>query len=108
VYIKPLRVMQANDRSILTSDEIKLIFGQIEVILLYNKQFLEQLEAKIGKKWNYSQTVGDIFITFAEFFRGPYKHFIMKFSEITGCVTSSSQRSGVLDFFKVNFLPARF
>lgn len=53
------------------------------------------------KKWSYMQTVGDIFLTFVEFFRGPYKQFIMRFSEVSQAIDICAKRSGVEAFFTV-------
>ena len=47
------------------------------------------------------QTVGDIFLTFVEFFRAPYKQFIMKYSEASAMLDICIKRSGVDAFFQV-------
>lgn len=47
------------------------------------------------------QTVGDIFLTFVEFFRAPYKQFIMRFSEVSQAIDICAKRSGVDAFFTV-------
>lgn len=62
MFIDPLRDPKNNQ--VITAEERKGIFSELEVILGFNKGFLEQLEARM-KEWAhqtyFEQCIGDIF-----------------------------------------------
>lgn len=48
-------------KQLITRDQIRLIFSEVEVILAYNKRLLEDLEPRV-KEWGPNQRLGDIFL----------------------------------------------
>lgn len=53
---------------IISNDEVKKIFGQLEVIYGFNNMFLGQLEEKV-KNWSANTQIGLTFLQMADFFK---------------------------------------
>jgi hypothetical protein len=47
-------------KEVITKEQVRAIFSEIEVILGYNKMLLGNLEARM-QKWNFYTNLGDIF-----------------------------------------------
>lgn len=62
IFLEPLRASETT--AVITPEERKAIFSEIEVILGFNKGFLEQLEARM-EEWEslsyFDKCIGDIF-----------------------------------------------
>ena len=62
LFLEPLRGSEKT--AVITPEERKAIFSEIEVILGFNKGFLEQIEARM-EEWTslpyFDQCIGDIF-----------------------------------------------
>jgi hypothetical protein len=56
-FLLPVRT----SRLLLSVENVKEIFSEIEVILNFNLIFLEKLEQRI-QQWSLQQTIGDIFV----------------------------------------------
>ncbi len=55
--LNPLRASVDSSNPILTENEIRTIFSEIESILNYNRLLLKQLEERVAK-WSVSQKLG--------------------------------------------------
>lgn len=64
----PFRTAAMSPSPIISNDEIKKIFGQLEVIYGFNNMFLGQLEEKV-KNWSASTQIGLTFLQMADFFK---------------------------------------
>ncbi|KAM9959955.1 hypothetical protein ACTFIW_007187 [Dictyostelium discoideum] len=85
----------------LTSEEIKIVFSQIEVILLYNSKLLEKLSTRItNDRWNYYQKIGDVFLEFTHFLKVPYSHYITNFPSVLKVLESASKRPSYVLFIQ--------
>ncbi|KAN0000424.1 hypothetical protein ACTFIZ_000873 [Dictyostelium cf. discoideum] len=85
----------------LSSDEIKIVFSQIEVILLYNSKLLEKLSTRItNDRWNYYQKIGDVFLEFTHFLKVPYSHYITNFPSVLKVLESASKRPSYVLFIQ--------
>eukprot|EP01119_Soliformovum_irregulare_P020718 TRINITY_DN6765_c0_g1_i1.p1 TRINITY_DN6765_c0_g1~~TRINITY_DN6765_c0_g1_i1.p1 ORF type:complete len:1125 (-),score=348.96 TRINITY_DN6765_c0_g1_i1:27-3344(-) len=68
-YYKPLLDAVANGRQFIKPENLKILFpDSIQVIINFNKQFLESLEPRIIS-WTSFQCIGDIFLRFASFMK---------------------------------------
>jgi hypothetical protein len=67
-YLLPFRTASMSPSPIISNDEIKKIFGQLEVIYGFNNMFLGQLEEKV-KNWSASTQIGLTFLQMADFFK---------------------------------------
>jgi len=78
-FIKPLRENAKNNRfPLIKQEHLKVLFpDSIEVILPYNKLFLEQLEPRV-LGWSNSTMLGDIFLEFTSFMK-VYTQFVKDF-----------------------------
>ncbi len=58
VFLNPLR--DPSNKQIVTQQDLKGIFSEIEVILGYNAKLLAEIEARM-KNWSFDHCLGDIF-----------------------------------------------
>ncbi|XP_057595788.1 epithelial cell-transforming sequence 2 oncogene-like [Hippopotamus amphibius kiboko] len=63
VYERPLRAALSSNRAILSAANIQIIFSDILRILCLNRQFLDDLRARL-QEWGPAHCVGEIFIKF--------------------------------------------
>lgn len=77
--IKPLKEAVASGKPIISNDEIKTIFSNIQIILGYNDALLEDLREKIGS-WHPAQMVGDVFLKMAAFMK-VYTDYVRNFND---------------------------
>lgn len=64
----PLLASLATPKPLLSEADIKTIFGSIEIIYNVNMVLLELLSAKM-RNWSSKQTIGDVFVYMADWFR---------------------------------------
>lgn len=64
IFLRPLSQAIANDKPIISEQEIKGIFGVIEVISRLHTKFLEGLKERVNEKFNDQTRIGDLFLTF--------------------------------------------
>ena len=65
VFLGPLRMKQP---PIVSRQDLKAVFSEIEVICGYNSMLLKQLEDRM-KNWSETQLIGDIFIKMIDFLK---------------------------------------
>lgn len=74
-YMIPFRE-RANDpeKIIITNDQIKILFGNIETIKTLNSKFLDDLRARL-LIWEKKDCLGDVFVSFSPYFN-MYKTYV--------------------------------
>jgi hypothetical protein len=60
--------MGEKEEPLISIDQIKIIFSELETILGYNNSLLKELEVRVNQ-WNPSQCLGDIFLRFTGFLK---------------------------------------
>jgi hypothetical protein len=55
VFLIPLKT-----NGLISQEQIRIIFSELQVITAYNRMLLAQLEQRVAK-WNYDACIGDIF-----------------------------------------------
>jgi hypothetical protein len=70
VFHKPL-LQALEEKPIISRDDIRNIFGDVEVVLNVNSELLRSLEPRV-KNWGPRQCLGDIFVAIVCFARLPY------------------------------------
>eukprot|EP01101_Sappina_pedata_P002276 TRINITY_DN12522_c0_g1_i1.p1 TRINITY_DN12522_c0_g1~~TRINITY_DN12522_c0_g1_i1.p1 ORF type:complete len:812 (-),score=303.15 TRINITY_DN12522_c0_g1_i1:14-2449(-) len=68
VYLKPLEEEATKTKALLSRDDIKVIFSDLETIEGVNKNLLADLEERI-LKWNTRTCLGDVFLKFVRFLK---------------------------------------
>eukprot|EP01103_Thecamoeba_quadrilineata_P018868 TRINITY_DN7422_c0_g1_i1.p1 TRINITY_DN7422_c0_g1~~TRINITY_DN7422_c0_g1_i1.p1 ORF type:complete len:545 (-),score=73.96 TRINITY_DN7422_c0_g1_i1:77-1711(-) len=68
LYVQPLKATIRTPEAIVTEEDMKRLFSNIETILNVNTEFLICLENRIND-WNDNQLLGDIFLQFAPLFK---------------------------------------
>jgi len=53
--------LQTTHKDMIGADDVKVIFGQVTVLLGYNTIMLSKLEKRMSE-WSFSSGVGDIFL----------------------------------------------
>eukprot|EP01097_Dermamoeba_algensis_P011620 TRINITY_DN905_c0_g1_i2.p1 TRINITY_DN905_c0_g1~~TRINITY_DN905_c0_g1_i2.p1 ORF type:complete len:484 (-),score=110.96 TRINITY_DN905_c0_g1_i2:623-2074(-) len=61
VFLDPLRKAEAEGKPVISKEQIKLLFGEIESILGFNSQLLTMLEPRV-KAWSKQSCLGDVFL----------------------------------------------
>ena len=109
-FQKPLlekNQQKKGQQSILTGEEIKLLFSNVEIILNFNKILLETLDQRI-KVWNpETSLLGDFFMKVTDFLR-IYVDYVNNFDLAINFITSQKQSNKALKQFltKTERLPA--
>eukprot|EP01114_Cavostelium_apophysatum_P021037 TRINITY_DN7224_c0_g1_i1.p1 TRINITY_DN7224_c0_g1~~TRINITY_DN7224_c0_g1_i1.p1 ORF type:complete len:1132 (-),score=325.55 TRINITY_DN7224_c0_g1_i1:11-3007(-) len=77
-YVESLRILvkhflipfrsQRGTTTPITEEDVRQIFGDIEMILQFNVRLLEQFSSRI-KSWNVNQLFADIFVDMSEYFK---------------------------------------
>ncbi|KAF2076697.1 hypothetical protein CYY_002010 [Polysphondylium violaceum] len=90
------------DQSPMTSDEVKIVFSQIEVLLLYNSMLLDKLSSRVlNSGWGENQQkIGDIFLEMIDFLKVPYSHYIMNFPACLKVLEKASKRPSYVLFIQ--------
>ncbi|EGC35087.1 hypothetical protein DICPUDRAFT_152605 [Dictyostelium purpureum] len=89
------------DQPPLSQEEVKIVFSQIEVILLYNSMLLEKLSSRIyNDSWSYHQRIGDIFLEMIHFLKVPYRHYITNFTQCLKVLEAASKRPSYVLFIQ--------
>jgi len=73
VFIDPMRSSE-----VITKEQVRAIFSEIEVILGYNKMLLGNLEARM-QKWNFYTNLGDIFKRMTDFLKA-YTQYVNNYN----------------------------
>lgn len=60
LYLQPLTQMVTSGKPLLNQNEIKVIFGQVEMLYRFHVDFLKEISPVI-KNWNNKACIGDIF-----------------------------------------------
>eukprot|EP01097_Dermamoeba_algensis_P002089 TRINITY_DN1833_c0_g3_i2.p1 TRINITY_DN1833_c0_g3~~TRINITY_DN1833_c0_g3_i2.p1 ORF type:complete len:478 (+),score=124.98 TRINITY_DN1833_c0_g3_i2:312-1745(+) len=68
VFLEPLRKAESDGKPIISKDQIRHLFGDTESILNVNSHLLTLLEPKL-KSWTHKSTLGDFFLTIADFMK---------------------------------------
>eukprot|EP01114_Cavostelium_apophysatum_P014970 TRINITY_DN3996_c0_g1_i1.p1 TRINITY_DN3996_c0_g1~~TRINITY_DN3996_c0_g1_i1.p1 ORF type:complete len:701 (-),score=169.13 TRINITY_DN3996_c0_g1_i1:41-2143(-) len=68
LYKVPLTENASSKKAFITEDQVRLLFSDIEIILGYNQQLLEDMTPRI-KSWSPSQCLGDIFLRITNFLK---------------------------------------
>jgi len=68
LFKQPLHENAISKKHFITEEEVKGLFSDIEIILGYNSQLLEDLVPRI-QHWNASQCLGDIFLKIISFLK---------------------------------------
>jgi hypothetical protein len=94
MFLEPLRT-----NGIVTKEEVKLIFGDIEAIRNYNVMLLDQLEKRM-QKWDESQQMGDIFQSAVPFLK-VYTVYVNKYNSaletLVECRTKNKKMAAFLE-----------
>ncbi|KAJ5076869.1 faciogenital dysplasia protein [Anaeramoeba ignava] len=73
-FLQPLRKLP----KLITVDQIKMLFSQIEVIYSYNNLLLTQVEER-WKNWDSNQKIGDVFLQIAAFLK-TYTEYVRNYN----------------------------
>jgi hypothetical protein len=98
VFVQPLRQAVDSGQPIISREEIKNIFYQLEVIYGYNKTLLSGLEERMSN-WSESQLVGDIFLEMAAFL-GTYSAYINNYTTALQTLSSCGKNQLFLKFLQ--------
>jgi len=90
------------DQSPMTSEEVKIVFSQIEVLLLYNSMLLDKLSSRVlNSGWGeHQQKIGDIFLEMIDFLKVPYSHYIINFPACLKVLEKASKRPSYVLFIQ--------
>jgi len=78
-FLRPLKEAAAGGKPIVSHDEIKTIFSNIQIILGYNDALLEDLRKKFAA-WHPFQLIGDVFLKMAAFMK-VYTDYVRNFND---------------------------
>lgn len=68
LYVAPFTQRAAGESPVLSTERARMIFGNLDEIIGLSQTFLQALEAKV-EAWSDAQTIGDVFLTYATFFK---------------------------------------
>lgn len=77
--VRPLKEAVASGKPIISNEEIKTIFSNIQIILGYNDALLQDLRKKM-ELWHPSQTIGEVFLKMAAFMK-VYTDYVRNFND---------------------------
>ncbi len=82
MYLKPLRTRLAEGSPIISAEDMRVIFSDVEIILSANMKLLNDLDKKMAQ-WHPTQTIGDVFLEMvrnmyqlSSIFPSIYVHFL--------------------------------
>jgi len=82
LYSNPLKALvQSPTTQILSTEEIKVLFGPLEPVHQVNAETCSQLDAAM-KKWSVDQKIGEIFIKAADKFKFVYVPYVLNYGEV--------------------------
>jgi len=68
VYVDPLRAASTTSLPILSIGDVQSLFATFEAVPKLNERFIKDIAARV-QDWSTSQTIGDVFLTYAPFFK---------------------------------------
>ena len=97
VFLVPLRDSQNAGKKIVSSEDLRIIFNEIEVIAAYNSLFLKELEQRVTNNWyvDIDKKLGDVFKKITSFLR-VYTTYINNFDK--SITTIANLRKNSRDF----------
>eukprot|EP01105_Mastigella_eilhardi_P018685 TRINITY_DN4343_c0_g1_i2.p1 TRINITY_DN4343_c0_g1~~TRINITY_DN4343_c0_g1_i2.p1 ORF type:complete len:509 (+),score=121.74 TRINITY_DN4343_c0_g1_i2:848-2374(+) len=78
-FLTSLQHMAQQEKPFVTMDQLKVIFSEIEVIRLYNKNLLAQLQPRV-LAWTPCQRMGDIFVKISPLLK-VYTQYVNNFND---------------------------
>ena len=75
VFKKPLEEDANGPGKMVSKDDIRLMFSEIPVMVLYSNQLVTDLETNVIKNWNDHVKVGTVFLKMLKFFKG-YSQYV--------------------------------
>jgi GTPase SAR1 family protein len=74
-FKKPLEEDANGPAKMVTKDDVRLMFSEIPVMVLYSNQLITDLENNVMKNWNDHIKIGTIFLKMLKFFKG-YSQYV--------------------------------
>ena len=87
VFIKPLRAAESSKQPILSQQQIRDIFGGLEVILGYNEVLLGMLRQTM-QEWSEDNRIGHIFLKIAMFLKS-YVSYVQNYEKAMETLTTA-------------------
>jgi hypothetical protein len=101
-FLTPLRAASLNEQTaIISTQQVKNLFPNIEIIYNVNKQFLLDLQERVNN-WSIQQRVGDIFFSMTGFLR-TYTLYVENYSIVTLTVDECMKLESFRKFIKDSF-----
>jgi len=91
IYLNPLKEGAKKGKGLISTEDIHIIFSDVETILMCNQQFLMSLQEKVSK-WTPCQCIGKIFIDMSHYFK-VYANFVVSFSRSAQLINKISKKS---------------
>lgn len=98
VFIDPLRKSLNSSRPLLSSEEIGLIFSNIDFIRSINGAFVNALKNRI-EKYSPSQKLGDVFLEVIPQFQYSYSQYINNYDQAMKTLSWCQQKHPPFDEF---------
>jgi len=91
VYIKPLRSDAMTKQSLITVQELKVIFAELEIIQSFSRTLLKQLQERLDK-WFPNQKIGDVFGQLIDFFK-IYTQYVINYPRAMETLAHCKQKN---------------
>lgn len=67
-YQNPLLTMAQTKHPLISAEDVKTLFSNVEIIFAYNSMLLEGLKSRMNS-WSSQQKIGDVFLSMADFLK---------------------------------------